>query len=475
LASGCAGLYQRPSTHETIPPERFGQTFTPEELGADLAAMRRVFEEVHPDLYYFTTPEVIDRRMDEALAALEGPMTRVEFFPVAARFAASFGDGHTYAGIPFEEWSRHVSSGAPVFPFEVEWREDALLLLWVGPEEDPVAPGDELLSVDGIPAQELVSTFLAQRSSPVVSSLDRLSASFQMHLWLNGIEAPFAIECRTAEGPVGLEREGIPFGVLHSRRAAEASYDYDYERIRGDVGYLDFRRMVDGAAFDELLERAFADLRAHPPAGLIVDLRQNPGGDSRLGQALLDYVNDQPYRMAASKHWKMSARMRSFLKQHVPAWLRWLPLQHLHPMGRKLWSVPEGEIVVLEGEVVQPGENALRFDGPVCVLIGPRTASSATMTADAIEAFDLATLLGEETGAVPNAFGEIYPFDLPGTHLPMGVSSALFVRASGDATDRRGVRPDIEVVASAADVLMGRDEVLELALDWVREEAARRP
>jgi len=144
-------------------------------------------------------------------------------------------------------------------------------------------------------------------------------------------------------------------------------------------------------------------------------------------------------------------------------------------MGRKLWSVPVGEIVVLETEVVVPSDNPLRFEGPVCFLIGPRTASSAMMTADAIEAFDLATLLGEETGAVPNAFGETYPFDLPNTHLPMGVSSALFVRASGDAQDRRGVRPDIELPSSAADVLMGRDEVLELALEWVREQAAYGP
>ena len=67
------------------------------------------------------------------------------------------------------------------------------------------------------------------------------------------------------------------------------------------------------------------------------------------------------------------------------------------------------------------------------------------------------TLVGEETGGRPNGFGEAYFFRLPKSQLGVSVSSARFVRASGDTTDHRGVVPDIaagpsELAASALSI-----------------------
>lgn len=89
------------------------------------------------------------------------------------------------------------------------------------------------------------------------------------------------------------------------------------------------------------------------------------------------------------------------------------------------------------------------------------------MLANAAEDYRLATLVGEETGGIPNAFGEVYSFDLPETRLSAGVSSAYFVRANGDEKDRRGVMPDIKVRQTQADARAGRDTVLERAREWV--------
>jgi C-terminal processing protease CtpA/Prc len=146
-----------------------------------------------------------------------------------------------------------------------------------------------------------------------------------------------------------------------------------------------------------------------------------------------------------------------------------MPLQLLHPMGRRYFGTPEGQIAVFISEMEQPGPNELRYRGPVCLLIGSFTFSSAMMLANAVEDFDLAMLIGEETGAIPNDFGEVYPFDLPHTRLSAGVSSARFVRANGDAEDRHGVRPGIEVRQTEEDRLNGVDTVLERAKSWIRE------
>jgi C-terminal processing protease CtpA/Prc len=76
-------------------------------------------------------------------------------------------------------------------------------------------------------------------------------------------------------------------------------------------------------------------------------------------------------------------------------------------------------------------------------LIGRQTFSSAVDLADAIKTYKLATLVGEETGGRPNGFGEAYVFRLPKSQLAVSVSSARFIRASGDTADHRGVVPDV--------------------------------
>jgi C-terminal processing protease CtpA/Prc len=120
-----------------------------------------------------------------------------------------------------------------------------------------------------------------------------------------------------------------------------------------------------------------------------------------------------------------------------------LPTWDFFSLGRQLFHGPDGKIVDLpEPEEAHPPAQPF-FSGSVCVLIGRQTFSSAVDLADAIKTYHLATLVGEETGGRPNGFGEAYIFRLPKSQLAVSVSSARFVRASGDTADHRGVVPDI--------------------------------
>ena len=108
-------------------------------------------------------------------------------------------------------------------------------------------------------------------------------------------------------------------------------------------------RRADGAAvltldtlagdldeFERFLEETSGELEREPPTALVIDLLRNGGGDSRLGDELLQHLCDHPWRQAARKEWKVSAPLKRHLKSMVPAWIRWLPVQYLHPMSRKL-------------------------------------------------------------------------------------------------------------------------------------------
>jgi hypothetical protein len=125
--------------------------------------------------------------------------------------------------------------------------------------------------------------------------------------------------------------------------------------------------------------------------------------------------------------------------------------------------------------MINPANSPLRFDGPVCFLIGNSTFSSAMMLANAVADFKLATLIREETGDPPTAFGELYTFTLPHSRFTINVSTAHFVRANGDATDQRPVLPDIKVLPPEGDWAQQLDAVLEYAKKWVLHKESVKP
>ena len=102
--------------------------------------------------------------------------------------------------------------------------------------------------------------------------------------------------------------------------------------------------------------------------------------------------------------------------------------------------------------------------GAIHVLVGPMTVSSAFMNAMQLKENAGALLVGETMGQRPNSFGEIKTFELSGSGLEIQ-HSTKFHRMIPDA-DPEVIHPDIEVTRSSADLLQGRDPVLEAALAY---------
>ncbi|MFM8591104.1 MAG: S41 family peptidase, partial [Limnohabitans sp.] len=110
-----------------------------------------------------------------------------------------------------------------------------------------------------------------------------------------------------------------------------------------------------------------------------------------------------------------------------------------------------------------------RFDGPAILLIGERTFSSAMLLADAVRTYDLMLTIGQPTGGVPNALGDIGPFELPNSRIVVSFSQKMFIRANGDESDLGPVRPHTEVAPVA-----GQDTALERVIVEIRRLVAER-
>jgi C-terminal processing protease CtpA/Prc len=221
---------------------------------------------------------------------------------------------------------------------------------------------------------------------------------------------------------------------------------------RRDDGVYVFtlRTMVepDPSFFDELLDKLFSELRQRDARGLVVDLRSNVGGSTGVGERLLRRIARVPFRIFGAKSWRVSAPMQAQLRNEGAS-------------GAAYIEASIDDMLTRSAKLIEPAPAHERYHGPVVFLIGPRTRSAAMMTANAVQDFDLALIVGEPTSSPPNYFGETYLYEMKHSGLRVSISTAVFVRANGDDEDRDVVRPDIDVPAATTAM---QDEALSTAL-----------
>lgn len=180
-----------------------------------------------------------------------------------------------------------------------------------------------------------------------------------------------------------------------------------------------------------LLDRAVDELRACQ--GMIVDLRGNPGGVAGM-------------LMGVAGH---------FLREAVP-------LGVMRSRSGELRFVANPRRVSAEGRPVEP------YGGPLAVLVDPMTASSSEFFAGGMQAIGRAHVFGDTTAgqALPAVASR-----LPNDDVLMYVV-ADYADPQGRRFEGGGVAPDVVVPLVRADLLAGRDPVMDAAFDWLVRAAA---
>lgn len=211
-----------------------------------------------------------------------------------------------------------------------------------------------------------------------------------------------------------IDRQGASFLVTWSPKAAPPLVET--QALAGGTTYLRFN------VFDQpSVARAIEVLGVAGPLPVVLDLRQNTGGliveMARLTSALLPGG-------------RSIGLFRSRKREHRP--------------------------------LTKPVSTG--FIGSLAVLLGPRTASAAEITAAALQHHGRARLFGARTSGSVLA-SQI--FDLPdGGKLT--VPHADYLTPSGTRIEDRGVTPDVIAPRTAASMANGSDPALDAALGWLR-------
>jgi hypothetical protein len=447
LAVFVAGQIELRPDHVATPAESFDKLLPPESLREDLHFMVRTFEANHPDFADVVDEPLWSARLGEVERAFDRPMTRVEAYRVIAPLAALIHDGHTSPRRPTEEWRAYRESGRGLFPLRVQLGSPR-------PEVDAgetasgVEEGDILIEVNGVPAESLAAFALATESGES-EAIRRAYAEkgFFASMWSFGLRPPFTMRLERDGVSRTAVSDGLPYAELR-KGPASSTEPHAYRELPGGVGYLAFNDMSSPEPeFRRFLKETFSGIRDAGSANLIIDLRENGGGDSRLGDLLQEYLSDERLPAVERMDVRVTAEIKAYYRTLLPEGFRWIPLHRFVPILGRIEAADPGTTFEFHPEPADPvarrTPNPLRFGGNLYVLIGPRTYSSAAIFAAPLKHYGRARFVGARAGEPLVFYGENYVFDLPRSRLQAQVSHKAF-RLAGAAAGRRWLDPDVD-------------------------------
>ena len=469
----------------------------------DLATVIRLLEKAHADPYRFQPREVLEAQRRRVAESMPASMTRSELCLRLSRVVAVLDDGHTgmlCEDLVRSEWSRAARAAPPesqrmlLFPPFIRVDDQQHLTVGWHNGSPGLDPGDRILRVNGQDAHALLQEWAAQLSHETdAGRRAQVARRFRVYLALHGINAPYRLTVAPPGGPsrdvtvdgsaVNYQFQGWP-SIAARPNVVEVKLPpvpptvfkpiqletdfFTYQTIEPDIAYMNFVSTLSGVStvsrFRKAVPAMFQLVAKDRPRVLIIDIRENRGGEDSVASELLRHLTEKPFRFLTWTRIKRSHEARDFANSIIRIPFRWMGLPYLVAEGRAYFT---GKVGTLSPPLERPIRTYPRgepfFDGPVCVLTGPYTYSAGVAFAEAVKLYGLATIVGEETGGQPNSFGNQFPFVLPRSRLSVNIATATSLRASAAPTDFSPVIPDIVVRTTQEDIRRGFDPVLERA------------
>ncbi|MEO0341375.1 MAG: S41 family peptidase, partial [Bacteroidota bacterium] len=313
----------------------------------------------------------------------------------------------------------------------------------------------ELWSINGLKADSLYNAAMSSLGGlPHYKQHLLKKIFFPIYLHLSGINAPFELQFSSGASATLVVSKTISFiDLWHQLKGS--SEDYTFEILDGDIAFISYNNCKNYDQFKLFLANTFRKIKAENIKKLIIDIRNNSGGDSSLNDLLLAYLYDKPYRQMSRRLWRLSPVSAQLLVQQ--GYKEYFGDNYIEE-ARTI-----GDSLILEFDIgdgfMEPEQPVNFYDGKSCVLIGPATYSSANMLADAIKEFQISTLIGSATGQWTNDFGEMASFELPHSQLPFTVAMTMDIGASGKEAHFQAVLPDFLV----------ENNVIPFAIDWLEK------
>ena len=454
------------------------ETLPSDQAIADLERLYAGLQSADAGLFVETSKDVFDN----AFGQLRSRYSSARHVPVVdlhrdfQQFAALARHGHTRIDDRNPVWDAHLESDGLVFPLRILVEEGEVIVAGA-PSESAILPGDRIISLDGKPNPIWLSELTRNISAETPALAYSLLANSTPYLVLleHGPKEQFAVEVKRGEKSIKATINAVSFDSLSELTSLDGGFQLtgrDARLIDENIGYLrpggffnleakspeEYFSATAIADFQVFVDEAFAAFIEGGANHLILDLRDNPGGDNSFSDHVIAWFADEPFRFASDFRIRVSPETTASNQRRLdntPEGAGGISTKFAELFA----SASDGEFVSFEIPYAQPRDGA-RFAGEVHVLVNRYSYSNAVSVAALIQDYDFGKIYGEPTRDMSTTYGAMEHFTLPNTGFLVGYPKAHIIRPNGNE-ESHPVSPDIFL---PRDVIRGNEDVMLEAL-----------
>jgi C-terminal processing protease CtpA/Prc len=398
-------------------------------------------EQIHPDLYFEISKQDLNEHIQLLKNSIKDSISISEFSREMRVLVNKIGDGHTNTNIIFSKVQRDKIKNEKIhLPFKLSINSNRFFVK--GTKTERLIEGDEIVSINGIAVKELLT--LKKYASVDTDSYreKQLEKHFNYFLF---IEYGF-----TEKINLNILRDGEILNKkvnLLERTENNKKPKYSFNEINDTTDVLQINSFsgLEKKNYKQFLDSVFNRIKDKSTNQLIIDLRNNGGGNSKYGAILLAYINVTKYRCNQKMQIKTSKPEKKYIRKNHIKWYMY-PFAFFSKTKRALLFKKNGSLTDLNLQDEKLKTIKHPYKGKVCVLSSNNTYSAAADFAVAFRYAERGLIVGDTIGQPYFGFIDMIPVILPNSHITGGVSFKKYEYiGANEENKKQGIPPDIYI------------------------------
>lgn len=454
----CLAFLSNVALSQTPP---FGlNTFSISELQEDFTYMRDRIEQKHPLIYLYTPKANVDRFLDSLYQQITYPMTELAFIKLLTPIAALIQDGHNYV-IPSKAALDSIRGYDYLFPMELKCIEGRLYVARDLSLSSAPLTGLEITAINSTTTNEMMAVFLsnlgrdghnAQHAYAAINE----SFRFYYHTYF-GFDTSYVVHYRTKDNIdssciiAGRDLDAIKkeklsrYPMVEHGPESDLTFNIIDSMQTAVLGIKTFSPDITNRKFRTAISTYFDSIRNADTKYLVLDLRDNRGGNPNHVKFILQHLFDEPFEQAKECRVVKRKQGEDFYVRTRKQWYPWYGIGKYNPEKNN-------------------------FTGPLFVLVNEGTYSAGVILCSVLHRYKRAVFIGNETGGNPIIMAGYLiksSWELPNTKIQFGSGTLCTLYDELSRNQGRGLVPDHVIQPLPVDLLTTRDRFLEYALQLI--------
>lgn len=452
----------------------------PDLLIEDLRFLQSNWNELHGAMYLYNSKETIDAKFNAIEQSINKPMTSLEFYRKVCPILKLIGNGHTHV-VPSADSYNSMRSTMKLFPLDLYVDKGQVFILRNNSEQMDIKPGDVLHSINGEDALSLIQKMAdnltrdgINETLPMTRATDRF-ASF--YAFMFGAVENYNCEISTSEGvSKSIDVKGLTYPSIKKNRIKNYGDQKNWVQLKEPAYTLEFEgttaimtlrtfsnkeiKKGNKMKSKKWFQQAFANINARDTDKLIIDLRDNGGGDEEPTIELFSHLHDKPFQFYKDVYLK---------ERKIPNGKSYEDnISLLNIYARFITKKQKGKYVLKAKGLKSYAPAKEQYSGKVLVLTDAHSFSATGEMSAILKEHNRAIFIGEELGGNPNqnTSGAMLVLNLPHSKVRAVVPVVVFEMNVTFENSGRGVIPDYPIRNSIEDEISGKDAVMKFAKEF---------